>query len=168
MSIALSLRAPTSPRLPRRRKIDEVCMVLLTYLLQLAYCRRGSKFSSMTSGREPASVFRANSCSAAPLTMTKERRRNHCQMNVRRQGSKLKRQPRARPTSSEPEGERGYVLKRCELKPASPGASPAESCSQRREDGTEDQALLRALLAPCSAEAACLLRATLPLQSDWQ
>ena len=41
---------------------------LLAYLL--AYWRRGSKFSSMTSGREPASVFRANSCSAAPLALT--------------------------------------------------------------------------------------------------
>ena len=44
-------------------------LVVLTYCLPLAYWRRGSKFSRKYDfpGREPASVFRANSCSAPPL-----------------------------------------------------------------------------------------------------
>ena len=50
-----------------KKKLRSFACFWLTYLLLLAYCRRGSKFSSMTSGREPASVLWANSCSAAPL-----------------------------------------------------------------------------------------------------
>ena len=50
-----------------REKMTSFARFWAWFAYSLAYCRRGSKFSSMPSGREPACVFRANSSSAAPL-----------------------------------------------------------------------------------------------------